>query len=176
MQRSGESDSTTKGMGQRELFSKATKAIQVVGKYHLAAAYEEFYVDPLQWTEWSLSHQEQHIAAFSKFCARSYEQYENPTVLGLKHSSTTGMQRARLPEPELFIDAPDTHLRQHHRKTMWILGDPKVTPIRLSKEATETDWHVSWSYFNTCYLSLWNSNCYMKHHFQLTKKDFCSEV
>ena len=134
-----------KEWAEEHFFAECVRAIRGLGKYRLAPDYCQFNVDPVQWNQWSISRQEQHLNAFYDFVPRSYDQYQKPKSAGLK-ASTTGAQkrRARLPEPELFYDRVQVVDKADDNGD--VPQGPVVTPLKLTKkrksDKSENTWQV----------------------------------
>ena len=87
-----------------DLYLEQERAIQGLGKYHLAAGYDRFQVDPVTWNRWGPARQAQHLEAFRAFVPRSYDTYVKAKSAGLKATPNVTKRRTQLPEPELFMD------------------------------------------------------------------------
>jgi len=80
------------------------RAIQGLGKYHLATGYDHFKVDAVKWNRWDPARQAQHLEAFRGFVACFYDTYTKPKSAGLKATPPSKNLRAQFPEPELFSE------------------------------------------------------------------------
>ena len=87
--------------------SEVRRAIRGLGKYRLAPEFLNCYVEPAMWVQWSEERRSQHYEALLRCIPQVFE-YSKPKSAGQKPgNSGKNKRRARLPEPELFIERAD---------------------------------------------------------------------
>ena len=79
------SEGLTKWVSENFL-DETRKAIIGQGKYRLAAGYQQFAVDPVQWLRWSQDCRSQHVQAFLAFTALGSSRYIKPSDAGAKRN------------------------------------------------------------------------------------------
>ena len=87
-------------------YSEVRRAIRGLGKYRLAPEFLNFYIEPAMWVQWS-KERSQHYEALLP-CIPQVLEYSQPKSAGQNlGNSGKNKRRARLPEPELFIERAD---------------------------------------------------------------------
>ena len=56
-----------------EFHTEAARALRGVGRYRLAPGYENFYVDPSKWNQWSVKRREQHLNAIFAYIPKQID-------------------------------------------------------------------------------------------------------
>eukprot|EP00112_Aurelia_sp_Birch-Aquarium-sp1_P002183 Seg1234.19 transcript_id=Seg1234.19/GoldUCD/mRNA.D3Y31 product="hypothetical protein" protein_id=Seg1234.19/GoldUCD/D3Y31 len=83
--------------------NEATKSLRGLGKYRLAPGFQQFFVDPVRWYQWSTERQRQHCDAFFHHKPKISETFARPSNAGLKGNGTQKRRRDES-EADLFVD------------------------------------------------------------------------
>ena len=105
-----------------EFYTEAARALRGVGRYRLAPGYENSYVDPSKWNQWSVKRREQHLNAFFAYIPKQSYCYQKLASAGLKKAPRV-KRRVEKKEPAFFLDRT---LGQS------LMPKDKVTPIELA--------------------------------------------
>ena len=80
-------------------YTEARRTIRGIGKYKLAREYEHFYVESVEWGQWSDDRSNQHFNAFMQGRPRTFA-YKKPKYDRKKPGGTGKIKRrAWLPQP-----------------------------------------------------------------------------
>ena len=79
-------------------YTEAGKAIRGIEECKLAPEYEHFFVEPMQWFQWSDDSRNQHLFAYKK----PKDAEEKPGGTGKNKRHATG-----LPQPQFFSEIPE---------------------------------------------------------------------
>ena len=66
-----------------DLFSEARRPFRGLGKYRFSKAFEDFFVEPTKWVQWSDEWHNEHFAAFMNAQPKAFG-YEKPGDAGQK--------------------------------------------------------------------------------------------
>ena len=88
-------------------YTEARRALRGIGEYKLAPEYEHFYVEPMEWVQWSDDRRNQHLNAFMRGTPKTFA-YKKPKDAGKKPGGTgKKKRRAGSPQPQLFSEIPE---------------------------------------------------------------------
>lgn len=120
--------------------NEATKSLRGLGKYRLAPGFQQFFVDPVRWYQWSTERRRQHCDAFFHHKPKIGETFARPSNAGLKGNGTQKRRRDES-EADLFVDrfsnmpakkaTPPSQPPQNERNR-------KITPIKLLRTGEST--------------------------------------
>ena len=109
-----------------EFYTELVGALRSMGRYRLAVGYQDFFVEPVKWNQWSPDRRQMHVDKFLKFRPTESQCYQKPLSAGLKKESRP-KRRIEKGEAEIFID----------RAATLPPTTSQVTPIKLSKVSQE---------------------------------------
>lgn len=112
-----------------EFYTELVRSIRGLGRYRLAPGYEQFFVEPHKWNQWSVERRQQHIDVFLSFSPSAAGSYSKPAAAGLK-KAPRAKRRIEKGEPELFVERIQTSIEA-------------VTPIKISKKKGKDEWKVT---------------------------------
>ena len=89
-------------------YTEAGKAIRGIEECKLAPEYEHFFVEPMQWFQWSDDSRNQHFNAFMQGRPKTFA-YEKPKDAEGKPGGTGKNKRRAtgLPQPQFFSEIPE---------------------------------------------------------------------
>ena len=142
------------------------RAVQGLGKYHLAQEHQTFAVDPATWDKWGKERPIERINLFHQYSPSAFDTYEKPKYAFLKTTPRANKRRAILPETELFEKRVEVPLK------LKIDAPSKVSPVLLNKVLSKS-WQVNYSW-NTHLFQMQSSeytlveNSFFRHDFPIS--------
>ena len=107
-------------------FYEARRVIRGLGKYRLSKAFEDLFVEPTKWVQWSDEQRNQHFAGFMNTEPKVFV-YEKLGNAGQKSGNAgKSKRRIRLPEATMFSD-------KFNKDFPDLPCELTVTPIKVRK-------------------------------------------
>ena len=120
------------------------RAVQGLGKYHLAQEHQTLAADPATWDKRGKQRQIEKINLFHQYSPSAFDAYKKPKNAFLETTPWVNKRRARLPELQLFEKRVEVSLK------LKIDVPSKVSPVLLNKRLSKS-WQVNYS---------WNTNLF----------------
>ena len=67
-----------------KFYTELVRALRGMWRYRLAVGYQDFFIEPVKWNQWSSDKRQKHVDKFLKFCLTESQCYQKPLPAGLK--------------------------------------------------------------------------------------------